>query len=92
MKNILTSVWALGAVFIGIVITLIVISSYDKHNGYHYTEAHYVIKVETHRPQNVHEEMNLYYDVTLENGVEIKTMKHVSVGDTIYFDMYKVGK
>ena len=28
----------------------------------------------------------------LENGVEIKTMKQVSVGDTIYFDMYKVGK
>ena len=92
MKNILTSVWTLGAVFIGIVISLIVIASYDKHNGYHYTEAHYVIKVETHRPQNVHEEMNLYYDVTLENGVEIKTMKRVSVGDTIYFDMYKVEK
>ena len=92
MKNILTSVWTLGAVFIGIVISLIVIASYDKHNGYHYSEPHYVIKVETHRPQNVHEEMNLYYDVTLENGVEIKTMKEVSVGDSIYFDMYKINK
>ena len=37
MKNILTSVWTLGAVFIGIVISLIVIASYDKQNGYHYT-------------------------------------------------------
>jgi len=92
MKNILTSVWTLGAVFIGIVISLIVIASYDKQNGYHYTEAHYVIKVERHRPQNVHEEMNLYYDITLENGVDIKSLRQVSVGDTIYFDMYKVGK
>ena len=92
MKNILTSVWTLGAVFIGIVISLIVIASYDKHNGYYYTEAHYVIKVERHRPQNVHEEMNLYYDITLENGVEMKSLRQVSVGDTIYFDMYKVGK
>jgi hypothetical protein len=36
--------------------------------------------------------MNLYYDITLENGVTMKSLKHVSVGDTIYFDMYKVGK
>ena len=36
--------------------------------------------------------MNLYYDVTLENGVEMKSLRQVSVGDTIYFDMYKVGK
>lgn len=92
MKNILTSAWTLGVVFIGIVISLIVIASYDKHNGYHYTEAHYVIKVNTHRPQNVHEEMNLYYDITLENGVTMKSIKRASVGDTIYFDMYKVGK
>jgi hypothetical protein len=92
MKNILTSVWTLGAVFIGIVMSLIVIASYDNQNGYHYTEAHYVIKVERHRPQNVHEEMNLYYDITLENGVDIKSLRQVSVGDTIYFDMYKVGK
>jgi hypothetical protein len=92
MKNILTSAWTLGVVFIGIVISLIVISSYDKRNGYHYTETHYVIKVERHRPQNVHEEMNLYYDITFENGVTTKSLKQVSVGDTIYFDMYKVGK
>ena len=92
MKNILTSVWTLGAVFIGIVISLIVIASYDNHNGYHYSEPHYVIKVERHVPRNVHEEMNLYYDITLENGVTMKSLKQVSVGDTIYFEMYKVGK
>ena len=92
MKKILTSPWTLFFVFVATVMSLIVIASYDKQNGYHYTEAHYVIKVERHRPQNVHEEMNLYYDITLENGVEIKSLRQVSVGDTIYFDMYKVGK
>jgi len=92
MKNILTSPWTLFFVFVATVMSLIVIASYDKQNGYHYSEAHYVIKVERHRPQNVHEEMNLYYDITLENGVEMKSLRQVSVGDTIYFDMYKVGK
>ena len=92
MKKILTSPWTLFFVFVVTVMSLIVIASYDKQNGYHYTEAHYVIKVERHRPQNVHEEMNLYYDITLENGVDIKSLRQVSVGDTIYFDMYKVGK
>ena len=92
MKKILTSPWTLFFVFVATVMSLIVIASYDKQNGYHYTEAHYVIKVERHRPQNVHEEMNLYYDITLENGTEIKSLRQVSIGDTIYFDMYKVGK
>lgn len=92
MKKILTSPWTLFFVFVAIVMSLLVIASYDKQNGYHYTEAHYVIKVERHRPQNVHEEMNLYYDITLENGVEMKSLRQVSVGDTIYFDMYKIGK
>jgi len=92
MKKILTSPWTLFFVFVTTVMSLIVIASYDKQNGYHYSEAHYVIKVERHRPQNVHEEMNLYYDITLENGVEMKSLRQVSVGDTIYFDMYKVGK
>lgn len=92
MKKILTSPWTLFFVFVATVMSLIVIASYDKQNGYHYTEAHYVIKVERHRPQNVHEEMNLYYDITLENGTEMKSLRQVSVGDTIYFDMYKVGK
>jgi hypothetical protein len=92
MKKILTSPWTLFFVFVATVMSLIVIASYDKQNGYHYTEPHYVIKVERHRPQNVHEEMNLYYDITLENGVEMKSLRQVSVGDTIYFDMYKVGK
>ena len=92
MKKILTSPWTLFFVFVATVMSLIVIASYDKQNGYYYSEAHYVIKVERHRPQNVHEEMNLYYDITLENGVTMKSLKQVSVGDTIYFDMYKVGK
>jgi hypothetical protein len=92
MKKILTSPWTLFFVFVVTVMSLIVIASYDKQNGYYYSEAHYVIKVERHRPQNVHEEMNLYYDITLENGVEMKSLRQVSVGDTIYFDMYKVGK
>ena len=92
MKKILTSQWTLFFIFVAIVMSLLVISSYEKTNGYWYREAHYAIKVERHVPRNVHEEMNLYYDITLENGVTMKSLKQVSVGDTIYFDMYKVGK
>jgi len=92
MKKILKSSWILLAIFMVSVISLVIISSYGNSNGYWYNEAHYVIKVERHRPQNVHEEMNLYYDVTLENGLVTKSLKRPSVGDTIYFDMYKVGK
>ena len=92
MKKILTSQWTLFFIFVAIVMSLLVISSYEKTNGYWYREAHYAIKVERHVPRNVHEEMNLYYDITLENGVTMKSLKQVSVGDTIYFDMYKIGK
>ena len=48
-----------------------------------------VIKVDRHRPQNVHEEMNPSYDVTLDNGSVIKSRFHYAVGDTIRYFTYK---
>lgn len=92
MKKIIFSSGSLIFLVVITVMSLLLISSYEKSNGYWYREAHYAIKVERHVPRNVHEEMNLYYDITLENGVTMKSLKQVSVGDTIYFDMYKVGK
>jgi hypothetical protein len=92
MKKIIFSSTTLILLVVGTVMSLLLISSYQKSNGYWYREAHYAIKVVRHVPRNVHEEMNLYYDITLENGVTMKSLKQVSVGDTIYFDMYKVGK
>ena len=53
------------------------------------TESRSVIKVDIHRPQNVHEEMNPSYDVTLDNGSVIKSRFHYAVGDTIRYFTYK---
>ena len=92
MKKIIFSSTTVIVLFVVTIMSLLLVSTYQEHNGYWIKEPHYVIKVERHVPRNVHEEMNLYYDITLENGVTMKSLKHVSVGDTIYFEMYKVGK
>ena len=92
MKKFILSSDAVVLLFVITIIAILLISVKQKHDGVWYKEPHYVIKVERHVPRNVHEEMNLYYDITLENGVTMKSLKHASVGDTIYFEMYKVGK
>ena len=76
--------------FVITIITVLLISVKQKHDGVWYKEPHHVVKVERHIPRNVHEEMNLYYDVTLETGLVMKSLKRVSVGDTIYFEIYKI--
>ena len=53
------------------------------------TETRIVVKVDVHRPRNVHEEMNLTYDVTLDNGSVMKSRFHYEVGDTIRYFTYK---
>ena len=53
------------------------------------TETRIVVRVDVHRPLNVHEEMNLTYDVTLDNGSVMKSRFHYGVGDTIRYFTYK---
>ena len=53
------------------------------------TETRIVVKVDIHRPRNVHEEMNLTYDVTLDNGSVMKSRFRYTVGDTIRYYTYK---
>jgi len=53
------------------------------------TETRIVVKVGIHRPQSVHEEINITYDVTLDNGSVMKSRFHYAVGDTIRYFTYK---
>lgn len=92
MKKFILSSDAVVLLFVITIIAILLISVKQKHDGVWYKEPHRVVKVERHIPRNVHEEMNLYYDATLETGLVMKSLKQVSVGDTIYFEMYKVGK
>jgi len=90
MKKFILSSDAVVLLFVITIIAILLISVKQKHDGVWYKQPHRVVKVERHIPRNVHEEMNLYYDVTLETGLVMKSLKQVSVGDTIYFEFYKV--
>jgi hypothetical protein len=51
-----------------------------------------VTSVKRHIPRSVQDEMNLYYDVTIDDTTTFKTLKNYSVGDTIYYEIYKINK
>ena len=55
-------------------------------------EKHLVTGVSRHIPRNVQEEMNLYYDVTIDGNHTFKTLHHYQVGDTIYYEIHKINK
>ncbi len=55
-------------------------------------EKHVVTSVKRHIPRSVQDEMNLYYDVTIDDTTTFKTLKNYSVGDTIYYEIYKINK
>ena len=48
-----------------------------------------VVNVDVHRPVGVHEEINLMYDVTLDDGSVIKTRHRYQVGDSLVYFTYK---
>ena len=48
-----------------------------------------VVNVDIHRPVGVHEEINLMYDVTLDDGSVIKTRHRYQVGDSLVYFIYK---
>ncbi len=55
-------------------------------------EKHLVTNVKRHIPRSVQDEMNLYYDVTIDDTNTFKTLHHYQVGDTIYYEIYKINK
>ena len=55
-------------------------------------EKHVITSVKRHIPRSVQDEMNLYYDVTIDDSTTFKTLKNYSVGDTIYYEIYKINK
>jgi hypothetical protein len=55
-------------------------------------EKHVITSVKRHIPRSVQDEMNLYYDVTIDDTTTFKTLKNYSVGDTIYYEIYKINK
>ena len=55
-------------------------------------EKHLVTNVKRHIPRSVQEEMNLYYDVTIDDTNTFKTLHQYQVGDTIYYEIYKIQK
>jgi hypothetical protein len=49
-----------------------------------------VVNIDLHRPVNIHEEMNLMYDVTLDDGSVIKTRHQYQIGDSLVYFTYKI--
>jgi len=49
-----------------------------------------VVNIDIHRPVNIHEEMNLMYDVTLDDGSVIKTRHQYQIGDSLVYFTYKI--
>jgi len=63
-----------------------------KQNTQIEVEKHLVTGVSRHIPRNVQEEMNLYYDVTIDGDHTFKTLHHYQVGDTIYYEIHKINR
>lgn len=55
-------------------------------------EKHLVTNVKRHISRSVQDEMNLYYDVTIDDTNTFKTLHQYQVGDTIYYEIYKIQK
>ena len=60
-----------------------------------YTETHIphiVVSVNKHKATNIHEEMNLRYDMNLDDSTTITLNKPLSVGDTVWYTFIKYDK
>ncbi len=52
-------------------------------------EKHTVMSCERKEPNNIHEEMNLTYNVKLENGTSFTSRREYETGDSIIYTIYK---
>ena len=76
----------------GLCVIAIVLKDSGKGMTHMGREKHVVTDVKRHKPKSVQEEMNLYYDVTIDDTMTLKTLKKYYVGDTIYYEIYKMNK
>ena len=83
--------------FMLILFLFVFVGSFLKENSrtkvtYVIKEKHLVTGVSRHIPRNVQEEMNLYYDVTIDGNHTFKTLHHYQAGDTIYYEIHKINR
>ena len=51
-------------------------------------EKHTVISCERTTPNNIHEEMNLSFNIKLEDGTSFRSRKTYEIGDSIIYTIY----
>ena len=51
-------------------------------------EKHTVISCERTTPNNIHEEMNLSFNIKLEDGTSFRSRKTYEIGDSIIYTFY----
>lgn len=92
MKNIKKN---LTILFMGLFVLLLfaIISCVSPEKKYTETYVpHIVVSVKKHKPTNIHEEMNLRYDMNLDDSTIITLNKPLSVGDTVWYTFIKYDK
>ena len=77
-------------VLFSICIFFILTSKSDRNLEMKERQVKRVVNIDLHRPVNIHEEMNLMYDVTLDDGSVIKTRHQYQIGDSLVYFTYKI--
>ena len=77
-------------VLFSICIFFILTSKSDRNLEMKERQVKRVVNIDLHRPVNIHEEMNLMYDVTLDDGSIIKTRHQYQIGDSLVYFTYKI--
>ena len=77
-------------VLFSICIFFILTSKSDRNLEMKERQVKRVVNIDLHRPVNIHEEMNLMYDVTLDDGSVIKTRHQYQIGDSLAYFTYKI--
>ncbi len=77
-------------VLFSICIFFILTSKSDRNLEMKERQVKRVVNIDLHRPVNIHEEMHLMYDVTLDDGSIIKTRHQYQIGDSLVYFTYKI--
>ena len=88
-KGIVTAAGIFLALF-SICIFFILTSKSDRNLEMKERQVKRVVNIDVHRPIGVHEEMNLTFDVTLDDGSVIKTRHQYQIGDSLVYFTYKI--
>ena len=86
----ITTAAGIFLVLFSICIFFILTSKSDRNLEMKERQVKRVVNIDLHRPVNIHEEMNLMYDVTLDDGSIIKTRHQYQIGDSLVYFTYKI--